>query len=85
MPVNQITADGVATSGRDFYEVGAVLHNEIVTGAMRSSAGVLKDPLVLNWKETGRTIPVDRKPSEYPPEPLPKFGLVLDPLSPLLP
>ena len=60
MPVNQITADGVATSGRGFYEVGAVLHNEIVTGAMRSSAGVLKDPLVENWRDKGKTIPVDR-------------------------
>ena len=56
-PVNQTTADGVALSGRYFHVVYAVLHKDIFTGAMRSVAGVLKDPLVVNWKDTGGTIP----------------------------
>ena len=32
-----------------------------------SSAGVLKDPLLVNWKDTGKTIPVDRKTVGIPP------------------
>ena len=58
--VNQTTVDGVVTSIRDLHVVHAVLHKEIVTGAMHSTAGVLKDPPVVNWKDTGGMIPVDR-------------------------
>ena len=50
--VNQTAADGVALSGRYFHVVYAVLHKEIVTGATCSAAGVIKDPLVVNWKDT---------------------------------
>ena len=78
--VNQTTADGVLTSGRDLHAVRAVINKEIVTGTTRSAAGFLKDPPEENVKEIGGTIPVDRNTVGIPPEPLPKFGLVLDPL-----
>ena len=52
--------DGDATSGRALGAVRTVLHKEIVTGATRRAAGVLKDPLVVNWRDTGGTISVDR-------------------------
>ena len=45
---NQTTADGVATSESALHEVRAVIHKEIVTGTMCSSASVLKDPPVVN-------------------------------------
>ena len=79
-----MTADGFATSGRSLNVVRAILHKEIVTGATRSAVGVLKDPLVVKWKETGGNIPVDRKTIGILPEPLPKFRLVLDPMYPQL-
>ena len=47
--------------------VRAVLHKEIVTGATYSAVGVLKDPPVLNWKETGGNIPRDRNTVRIPP------------------
>ena len=58
--VNQMTMDRVATSGWTLYVVHAVLHKEIVTGATRSAAGVLKDTPVVNWKKNNGTIPRDR-------------------------
>ena len=60
LPVNQNTVDGVATSGRDFYTVRAVIHKDVIMGTTRSAAGVLKDPLVLNWKDASGPIPQDR-------------------------
>ena len=57
-PVNQTTAYGVATNGWSLHAVHAVIHKKIVTGATRSAAGVLKDPLVVNWKDSSRNIPV---------------------------
>ena len=63
-PVNQTTADGVATSRGDLYAVRTVPHKEIVTGATRSTLGVLNDPPVINWKEASGPIPVDKKLSE---------------------
>ena len=58
--VNQTTSGGVATSRRGIRAVCAVLRKEIFAGAMRSTAGFLKDPNVINWKDTIGTIPVDR-------------------------
>ena len=78
--VNQMTVDRVATSGWTLYVVRAILHKEITTGATRSAASVLKDHLVANWKETIGIIPLDRNTVGIPPEPLPKLGLVLDPM-----
>ena len=66
-PFNQTTSDGVATSGRALHAVRVVLHKEIVTGATRSAAGVLIDHLVVNWKDTGETIPVDINTVKIPP------------------
>ena len=66
-PINQNTANGVATSGRDLHAVHAVLHKKIVTGATYNTAGVLKDPSVVNWKDTGGTIPVDTNTFGIPP------------------
>ena len=66
-PVNQMTMDGVAASGSTLHAIHAVLHTEIVTGAARSAARVLKDPLVLNWKDVGRTNPQDRNTLRIPP------------------
>ena len=60
LTVSQTTADGVATSGRALHAVRAVIHKEILTGTMCRAAGVLKDPLVVNWRDTGGTISVDR-------------------------
>ena len=66
-PVNQTTAYGVATSVRNLYSVRSVLHKEILTGATRSAAGVLKYPTVVNWKDTGGTIMVDINTVGIPP------------------
>ena len=52
--------DMVATSRRVLHAICVVLHKEIVTGATRSTAGVTKDPPLVKWRYTGRTIPVDR-------------------------
>ena len=46
--VNQKPADGVTASRRALHVARAVLRKEIVMGAMRSIAGVHKDPLVIN-------------------------------------
>ena len=48
------------TSRRALHAVCAVLHKEIVTGAMNITSGVLKDPLVINHKDASGTIPVDK-------------------------
>ena len=69
-PVKHTTVDGVATSRRALHAVRVFLHKEIVTGATRSTSGVLKDPPVINWKDVSGPIPVDKTLSEYPPEPL---------------
>ena len=47
-PGNKTIVDGVATSGRTLYAVCAFLHKDIVTGATRSAARVLKYPPVVN-------------------------------------
>ena len=67
-PVNQTTADGVKTSRRALHAVHEVLHKEIVTGATRITAGVLKYPLVINWKDASGTIAVDKKTVGIPPQ-----------------
>ena len=66
-PVNKTAVCGVTTSGRAFHAVRAVIHKEIVTGATRSAAGVLKYPTVVNWKDTGGMIPFDRNTIRIPP------------------
>ena len=43
------------------HAVRVGLHKEIITGATRSTAGVLKDPPVINWKDASGQIPVDKK------------------------
>ena len=66
-PVNQTTGDGVTTSVRALHVICAVLHKEIVTGTTCSSAVALKDFLVVNWKDMGGTILVDRNTVRIPP------------------
>ena len=44
-----------------------VLNKEIATGAMCSTAGVLKDPPVKNWKDASGPIPVDKNTAGIPP------------------
>ena len=66
-PANQTTADGVATSGRALHTVREVLHKEIVTGTTRSAVGVIKNPPVVNWKNTGGMITADRNNVGIPP------------------
>ena len=66
-PVNQTTAYGVATSGRVLHAVRVFLHKEVVTSGTRCSAGFLKDPPVVNWKDQGGTILVDRNTVVIPP------------------
>ena len=58
--VNQATTDEVAKNGRALHAVHAVIHKTIITGAMRSAAGVLKDPPVVNWKDARGPVPQDR-------------------------
>ena len=60
LPVNQTSAGGVTTSVRALHAVRAVFYKDIVTVATCSAAGVLKDTPVINWKDMGETIPVDR-------------------------
>ena len=55
------------TSGNDLHAVRVVLHKEIVTGATRSTAGVLKVPPVVNWKDARGTIPRDINTVGIPP------------------
>ena len=62
-----MTAHGVATIGKDLHVVRAVLHKDIVTGAMHSAAGVLNDLQVVDWKDMGRMIPVERNTVKVPP------------------
>ena len=64
---SQTTVDGVATSGRSLHAVRAVTHKDIIIGATCSTAGVLKDPLVVNWKDTSGKILVDRNTAVIPP------------------
>ena len=78
--VKQTTAGVLATSGRAFHEVRVVLHKETFTGETHSAVGVLKDPTMVNRKDTDGTIPVDRNTVRIQKEPLPNFGLVLEPL-----
>ena len=66
-PVNQTNADKVATSVRVLYVLCAILHKEIFTGASRSAAGVLKVPLVVNWKDASGTIPQNINTVRMPP------------------
>ena len=66
-PVNQTTKDSVATSGRALHAVRAVLHKEIVMGVTHRAVGVLKDPPVVNWKETSGPITRDRNTVGMPP------------------
>ena len=62
-----MTEGRVAKSGRALHAIHAVLRKEIVTGATHSAAGVLKDFQVVNWKDTGGTITVDRNTVGRPP------------------
>ena len=52
-PVIQTTADGVAINRGALHAVCTVLQKEIVTGATRSTAGVIKDTLLKNWRTQG--------------------------------
>ena len=65
--VNQTTADGVATSRRALNAVRMVINEEIVMGTTRSTAGVLKDHPVINWKDTSSPISVDKNTVGIPP------------------
>ena len=65
--VNQTTAYGVATSRGALHTVLMVLHKEIITSATRSTVGDLKDPPVINWKDTSGPVPVDINTSGIPP------------------
>ena len=67
MSANQTTVDGVEISGRDLHAVYAILHKEIFTGVTCSAAGVLKSLPMVNWKDMGETIPVDRNTFGIPP------------------
>ena len=67
LTVNQTTVDRVAASGGTLHEVRTVLSNCIVTSAVYSAAHVFKEPLVVNWKYVGGTIPQDRNTVVMPP------------------
>ena len=49
------------------HALGAVFYKDIVTGATRSSAGVLKYPPVVNWKVMSGPITWDRNTFGMPP------------------
>ena len=65
--VNQTTTDGVATSRGDLHTLRTVLHQDIVTGATRSTLGVIKDPLVINHRDAIGPIKVDKNTVGIPP------------------
>ena len=66
-PVKHTTADGVTKIIGDLHAVRTVLHKEIVTDTTRSTAGVLKDPLVKTFKYASGPIPVDKNIVGIPP------------------
>ena len=68
LPVNQTTTDLVATNGRALHEACAVLHKEMVPSLTRSTAGFLKDPRVINRKNTVGTITFYRNTVAIPPQ-----------------
>ena len=72
-PFNQTTAYGVATSRRALHAVCEVLHKDIVTGATCSTAVVPNDPLVINWKDAGESITVDKNTVGIPPRKTTQF------------
>ena len=55
------------TSGRVLHAVGTFFQKEIVTSATRSAAGFLKDPLVVDWKDTGGRTPVNKNTTRITP------------------
>ena len=65
--VNKTTAGGIATSRKDLHVLCAVFQKEIEMGATCSAAGLSKDCPVVNWKDTGGKIPVDRNTVRIPP------------------
>ena len=67
LPFNQTTVDGVATSGRFFRVVCAVLHKDIGVSATLSTAGVLKYPPGVNWNYASGMIPQDINTAVIPP------------------
>ena len=66
--VNQTTAGGVTTIIEGLHAVLTVIHKEIITGATRSTVGVLKDLPVVNWKDASRPIEFDGKIVVIPPK-----------------
>ena len=59
--------DGFAKIRRALHGVIAVLHKEIPTGATRSTAGVLKDPIVIDRNDASGPIQVDKNTVGIPP------------------
>ena len=55
-PINQTTVNGVVARGDILHVVRMIISKEIVTEAVRSAARYFKDPPVVNWKDTNRTI-----------------------------
>ena len=80
--VNQRTTNGVATSRRVFNSLHAVLYKDIVTSAPRNTAGVCKDPLVINWKDASGLIPVDKNTVVIPPRTTTQVLTITGPSSP---
>ena len=78
--VNQTTANRVAASGGNLHAVCTVLLKDIVTYTARSAARVFTDPLVVNWKDTSRTIPRDRNTSGIPPRATTSVRIITGPL-----
>ena len=76
--------DGVATSRRALHEVRVFLHKDIVTGATHSTVGVLKNHLVINWKDASGPIQVDRNTVVIPPKATTKILTDTGPSSPLI-
>ena len=66
-PVHEKTADGVTASIGALHAVHRVIHKDIVMGVTHSTAGVIKNPLVINQKEASRPIPVDENTVRIPP------------------
>ena len=79
---NRTTVDGVTTSRGALHAVHTFLHKEIVTGTTRSTAGVLTDPLVINWKDASGPIPIDKNTFGIPPKTTTQFLIGTGPSAP---
>ena len=67
LPIDPRIVDGVAASSGTLHSRQTIRSKEIVTDTARSGVRVFRDPTVVNWIDTDRTIPRDGNISRNPP------------------